>query len=101
MEHIASLDYGHISYERSLGVDTIAFSGTEKIQFIRRVYKSKDQVLLGFDLAGCRYGWNPFDGFFTTICGAIAFALQAFPIDLTQRSFSHSYRLEKYGKYFN
>lgn len=88
-------------YARSIGVLTVVLDDDTVIQFIQRVYKTKDQVLLGFDLAGCRYGWNLIDGFFTTICGGIAFALQAFPIDLTQRSFSHAYRLNKYTEKFS
>ena len=92
-------DNEDVYYTRSLGCFSIEFDDL-KIQFIKRVYKTKDQVLLGFDLAGCRYGWNHIDGFFTTICGGIAFALQAFPIDLTQRSFSHGRRLSKYNEKF-
>lgn len=88
------------NFRRSLGVETF-ISDRMKIQFIKRIYKSRDQVLLGFDLAGCRFGWNPFDGFFSTYCGGIAYALQAFPVDLTQRSFSHGHRLEKYSFKFN
>lgn len=97
-EYLKDLAY---HFERSIGVYTVKIQGYPKIQFIKRVYKSKDQILLGFDLAGSRYGWNPFDGFFTTICGGIAYALGAFPIDLTQRSFSHGYRLFKYQMKFS
>ena len=66
------------------------------IQFIRRVYQTKEQILLGFDLAPSRMGWNPVNGFFTTICGARALVDGWFPLDLTQRSLSMSHRVNKY-----
>lgn len=91
-----------IKYISSQGVLTIALEWDIKIQFIRRVYSSKDQILLGFDIPACQYGWNPFDGFFSTVSGAVAFALRAFPVDTTQRSLSYGFRLIKYlNKGFN
>lgn len=89
--------YGNVSYSRSQGVVTVTVRRAARIQFIRRLYQTKDQVLLGFDLAICRAGYNPYDGFFTTIDGAITIAWQAFPLDLTQRSTSHGHRLAKYA----
>jgi hypothetical protein len=83
-------------YTISLGVLT-AHADDCKIQFIRRIYKTKDQILLGFDLSACRHGWNPHDGYFATVCGAISFSMRAFPLDLTQRSLSHGHRLQKYN----
>lgn len=68
-----------------------------KIQFIKRLYKSKDQVLLGFDLAGSRIGYNPVDGLYATICGGLSIAMKCFPVDTTQRSLSFGRRLEKYS----
>lgn len=97
--------FPHIHYVRNQYVQTVGFTYNHKymkIQFIRRIYKSKDQILLGFDLAPSRFGYNPRDGFFSTICGAISFAMRAFPVDLTQRSLSHGRRLNKYmNKGFN
>ena len=66
------------------------------IQFIKRIYKSKDQVLLGFDLAPSRIGYNPIDGLYATICGGLSIAMECFPLDTTQRSISFGYRLSKY-----
>jgi len=82
-------------------VHTVEYNGII-IQFIKRVYKSKDQVLLGFDLAPSRIGYNPFDGVYTTICGGLSIAMTHFPLDTTQRSMSFGYRLSKYiNKGFN
>lgn len=91
-----------LRYSRSQGAQTVAIlndydtSSTIKIQFIRRNYEHKDQILLGFDLPCCQYGFNLVDGFFTTISGGMAFALGIFPLDLTQRSLSFGFRLRKY-----
>jgi hypothetical protein len=91
-----------IKYSRSQGAQTVAIVkdvnplSTIKIQFIRRNYQYKDQILLGFDLPCCQYGFNLVDGFFTTIPGGMAFALGIFPLDLTQRSLSFGFRLRKY-----
>ena len=67
-----------------------------KIQFIKRIYKSKDQVLLGFDLAPSRIGYNPIDGLYATVCGGLSIAMKCFPLDTTQRSMSFGHRLYKY-----
>src|SRR5437868_7381956 len=98
MEYIDSLEDYDVEYWRSQGVQTVEIIGNKiyKIQFIRRVYETKDQILLGFDMAGCRIGYNPIDGFFATICGAMAFATGIFPLDLTQRSLSFGHRVDKY-----
>src|SRR5437868_7011624 len=101
MEYVTNLKVKQILYQRSQYIQTIEIidvTRTWKIQFIRRIYKTKDQILLGFDLSGSRLGWNPQDGLFATICGAMAFAMKAFPIDLTQRSLSFGYRIDKYSK---
>lgn len=96
-----------ITYSRSLSTQTVVIasqfdiSDTIKIQFIRRNYQHKDQVLLGFDLPCCQYGYNDIDGFFTTIPGGITLASGMFSLDLTQRSLSFAHRLRKYsGKGF-
>ena len=73
-----------------------------KLQFIKRLYTSPSQILDGFDLPGCKYGYGS-SGFFTTIDGAMAFLTQSFPIDTNQITTSHSYRITKYNhdKMFN
>ena len=93
-----------VTYNRSQGAQTVVIVNKEdissviKLQFIRRNYQFKDQILLGFDLPCCQYGFNLGDGFFTTIPGGMAFALGIFPLDLTQRSLSFGFRLRKYTK---
>jgi hypothetical protein len=91
-------DVSHLKTQR---VHTVEY-GRTTIQFIKRVYKSKDQVLLGFDLAPSRIGYNPIDGLYTTVCGGLSIAMRQFPLDTTQRSMSFGYRLTKYiDKGFN
>lgn len=65
------LDGEYMVFSRSQGVITIKYNNDKivTIQFILRIYNSKDQVLLGFDLAGSRLGYNLEDGLFATICG--------------------------------
>src|SRR5205085_9221114 len=96
MKYIGSLALKKICYKRSQYVQTIKILNTLSIKFIRRVYKTKDQILLGFDLAGSRLGWNPKDGLFATICGALAFAMRGFALDLTRRNISFGHRINKY-----
>lgn len=83
-------------YSRNTEVVTVIINSAVKIQFIRRIYASKDQILLGFDLSACEHGWNPIDGYFATIGGGLSYAISAFWIDTTQRSLSYHSRLDKY-----
>lgn len=89
-----------IEFERSQCVVTVTIMKTKytpeiKIQFIKRLYKTKGQILLGFDLAGSRIGYDN-EGFFATIDGALASITNSFLLDLTQRSTSFGWRLNKY-----
>jgi len=90
----------NISYKRTQRVTTVEISTvgfkTITIQFIMRLYDTKDQILLGFDLAPCRIGYNPIDGLYSTVCGGLSIAMRCFPLDTTQRSLSFGYRLDKY-----
>ena len=89
------------------GVITVNFTTNTftkiKIQFIKRLYTSPGQILDGFDLPGCKYGYGDNCGFFTTFSGALALITRTFPIDTKQITTSHSYRIEKYciSKKFN
>lgn len=85
------------TYSRNSYVQSVKYRKIT-IQFILRAYKTKDQILLGFDLAGSRIGYNPYDGIFATICGGLSIAMKGFPLDLTQRSTSFGYRIEKYSR---
>lgn len=89
-----------IEFERSQYVVTVTIMKDKymvetKIQFIKRLYKTKGQILLGFDLAGSRIGYDN-EGFFATIDGALASITNSFLLDLTQRSTSFGWRLNKY-----
>lgn len=97
LEHLRVSTNEDITYSRSLGVLTVTIGYDDyEIQFIKRIYETKDQVLLGFDLAACRLGFNLQDGLFATVCGGLAITTGTFPLDLTQRSTSFRYRLDKY-----
>ena len=86
----------HTRYSRSQYVQTVTLYNGLKLQFIRRNYQHISQILLGFDLPCCQYGYNLVDGFFATIPGALAYATYMYPLDLTQRSLSFGFRIEKY-----
>ena len=66
------------------------------LQFHKKVYKTKEQILFGFDLAPSRLGYNPKDDIFATICGAMAFSMNAFTIDSSNRNDYFGSQLKKY-----
>lgn len=86
--------YSRSQYVMNVKVNADNFYGD--IQFMKKVYKTKEQILFGFDLSPSRLGYNPKDGIFATICGAMAFSMRAFAIDSSTRSKSFGYRLDKY-----
>jgi len=97
----------NIKYTISQAVLTVEFHSENgfdklyKIQFIKRIYENKEHVLLGFDFAPCRMGYNINDGFFATYDAGITFALGAFPIETKCISLYHKNRITKYlGKGF-
>jgi hypothetical protein len=55
-----------------------------EIKIHRKIYQTKEQILMNFDFVTYRNGWNPIDEYFTTICGAFSYAMGAFPIDTTR-----------------
>jgi hypothetical protein len=69
-----------------------------KIQFITKLYQNKNRILLGFDMPGCQFGYNPKDSLFMTLQGLIAFVTRSYPVDLTQRCNAYESRLAKYYK---
>ena len=91
---LESTIYSRSQYVMTVKLNTDNFYGD--IQFMKKVYKTKEQILFGFDLAPSRLGYNPKDGIFATICGAMAFSMRAFTTDSSKRSKSFGYRLEKY-----
>jgi hypothetical protein len=94
------VNYSRSQYIMNVKINNDNFYGD--IQFIKRVYKTKEHILLGFDLAPSRFGYNPKDGIFTTICGAMAYSMSAFALDSSVRSTSFGHRLDKYchNKYY-
>lgn len=97
LEYIESLKLP-TCYTKNQGVITCDIRGSGlKIQFIKRLYQTKDQILLGFDMPGCQYGYNITDGIFTTLQGLFAFVTASYPADMTQRCTTYNTRLLKYA----
>jgi len=99
LNYLDNLNETSATYSRSQYIMNITLSRADfygDIQFIKRVYKTKEQILFSFDLAPCRFGYNPKDGIFATICGAMALSMNAFALDSSVRSTSFGYRLDKY-----
>jgi hypothetical protein len=94
-KYINTISYSRSKYLMKATVCVDNFYAT--IQFIKRIYKTKEQVLFSFDLAPSRLGYNPKDGIFSTICGAMALSMNAFALDISTRSKSFGSRLEKYN----
>ena len=88
--------YDKVEYSMSQGVISVQNYGGAKIQFIRRVYQSPDQILLGFDFWACQHGYNPKMGYFSIPTGSFALSLKMFPIVTQKRSFSFGHRIRKY-----
>ena len=68
----------YIISQKKLTID----SYPKSINFILKFYINKRQIFLDFALPSFRFGWNPFDDVFSTICGAFAFAMVGFSIVL-------------------
>jgi hypothetical protein len=86
-----------ISVSSNINVINIVYNRNTKIQIIKRLYTCKEQILDGFDLPGCRMGFNN-EGFFTNISGATALVTLSFPIDTHQITTSHGSRIMKYNQ---
>jgi len=71
--------------------------GERQIQFILRLYKSKSEILHGFDLGSSAFG---FDGnnFWTTTLGKFALQYGANILDNSRRSTTYEKRIIKYLK---
>jgi len=66
-----------------------------KIQLIFRLYKTKSEILHGFDLGSSAIGFDGKQVFFTTL-GKFCYEHSCNIIDTTRRSTTYEYRLEKY-----
>ncbi len=50
--------------------------------FHTRIYASKEDVLLDFDMLICKRGWNPVDNYFSTISADLSYATGLLPLDI-------------------
>lgn len=94
--------HSNFHYVRFKEVLTIWVNHYTKINFIKHIYQSKDHVLLSFDLAADRIGFNLTDGLFSTVCGGIAIASKIFPFNAGQRTHAymlHTNQLQNYDDY--
>jgi hypothetical protein len=66
-----------------------------KLQLIFRLYKTKSEILHGFDLGSSAVGFDGKQVFFTTL-GKFCYEYSCNIIDTTRRSTTYEYRLEKY-----
>lgn len=76
-------DYEFIKFQISQNYFSICINEKET-RIHREIFQTKDQILMSFDLAPLRNGWNPIDKYFTTICGAFSCAMKLCPIDTTR-----------------
>ena len=83
-------------------------SNRDVFQFIRRLYTSPNQILDGFDLPACKFGYGYLTqnsskcDIFTNIEGGLSIITMSFPINCNQITTSHSSRIDKYNnKGFN
>ncbi len=51
------------------------------IKIHRQIYQTKEQILMNFDFDTKQHGWNPIDGYFTTIAGAFSYAMRTFSLN--------------------
>lgn len=73
----------------------------EKIQIILRAYKTKSEILHGFDLGSSAVGFDGENVWLTTL-GRFSYEYGANIVDTTRRSTTYEYRLEKYfGRNFS
>jgi hypothetical protein len=94
MEYLSTMT--NVKYKRNQRV-IICHVNNIKIQFIMRLYLTKDRILLGFDMPGCQHGYNIVDGYFTSLQGALSLVTGCYPADMTQRCASYSARIHKYS----
>ncbi|KAL0210535.1 hypothetical protein RCL1_004971 [Eukaryota sp. TZLM3-RCL] len=81
--------------QREPFVITITGQGIPECQVILRLYKSKSEILHGFDLGSCQVG---FDGkqLYTTSLYRLSYTFSINIVDTTRRSVSYEHRLTKY-----
>ena len=71
------------------------FGDKQEIQIIFRLYKSKSEILHGFDLGSCAVGFDGDEVLFTSL-SRFSYTYGVNVIDTTRRSTSYEWRLSKY-----
>lgn len=56
------------------------------VVFDLQIYKNKEEILKTIGPAPERHGWNPIDGYFSTVNGILSLAMKIFPIDDIQNA---------------
>ena len=77
-------------------IETVAGNGV-KLQFVHRIYPTKDSVIGGFDIGP---GMIFYDGYecYATALGMWSLATRTVLVDTTRRSTSYEFRMAKYNK---
>lgn len=81
--------------ESSFHTPTPQVNLTQKLQIIFRVYRSKEEILLGFDLGSSAVGYDGTDVLFTGL-GKLSYEYLINVVDPSRRSTTYERRLVKY-----
>lgn len=87
----------HVRSIRNKNAITFDVQGSDEVKFqiILRIYKSKSEILHGFDLGSSAVGWDGKRLYFTSL-GKFAHEYSCNIIDTTRRSTTYERRLKKY-----
>jgi len=80
---------------RNKNAITVIIADRYTVQIILRLYKSKSEILHGFDLGSSAVGWDGNELYFTSL-GKFAHEYSCNIIDTTRRSTTYERRLRKY-----
>lgn len=83
------------NFRRSKHALTIGRTGID-VQFILRLYETKEQILAGFDLSSSQILFDTDLTLKTTLAGAISMITGYSYVDMGKRSISYAHRLHKY-----
>ena len=96
VEKFEELSEMPIYYSKSGAAITLGFQDKSiHYQIILRLYKTKSEILHGFDLGSSSVGYDGEKYYFTTL-SLFTFMFQTNIVDLTKRSRNYEYRLLKY-----
>ena len=74
---------------------TVGYNPLQKIQIILRLYSSKSEILLGFDMGSCAVGYDGNNILFTEL-GKFSYEYLVIVVDPSRRSTTYEKRLIKY-----